>query len=150
MFYSLHHQCLPMNPPESPQLLPMRPPPTPKNDTALTEKTSPITPLSPVFRCDQCNKSYNNQIEYRWHMNWHRWIYPYVCKQCNAGYSQASDLAEHVREKHSSGKDANRNMCDTCGIRFLDKHSLLHHVWKQHGPQAYLSLLVLCAKREFK
>ncbi|XP_055370789.1 myoneurin-like [Condylostylus longicornis] len=86
------------------------------------------------FKCDVCDKRFSQSNILKFHMTLHGKEKTYNCSICPYRFIRPENLANHMREKHSSGNgdEVILFVCQFCNKGFKSKHSLKVHKEKLH------------------
>ncbi|XP_050556885.1 zinc finger protein ZFP2-like [Spodoptera frugiperda] len=82
-------------------------------------------PGNRTYSCSVCGKNYNNQAAVRTHMikHIHR---KFSCDQCASIFSSPYTLSQH-KKKHANTEESKQYYCETCGVSYSTRKSLLAH-----------------------
>ncbi|KAK3610445.1 hypothetical protein CHS0354_016624 [Potamilus streckersoni] len=82
------------------------------------------------FKCDLCNKSYNEFSKLKMHKRNHSGERPFICEICGAQFTVSSNLKQHKKIMHT---EQTRNyQCDLCGVSFKREANLRYHTKYMH------------------
>nr|UEK51552.1 ZF1-like protein [Parasacculina yatsui] len=99
--------------------------PTAEMGPYTSANDSTVSPLNgALFRCDQCDKSFNKQSSLARHKYEHSGMRPYKCDDCPKAFKHKHHLSEHKR-LHSGEKPF---QCRKCLKRFSHSGSYSQHI----------------------
>lgn len=92
------------------------------------------------YKCEKCNRRFNQLGNWKVHKLWHSGIKNYECDDCGLKFSQKGNLAAHVKvhkkevkNSHQAAEDDRSYSCDVCGFfKTSFKISLINHI-KAHN-----------------
>ena len=99
--------------------------------TQTTMSSSLIVPL-PI--CSTCQKACFTHDELKCHERGHTKEKPYVCQDCEKGFTQSGALATHLKTVHSDEKPYN---CGICNMSFAAKYRLQSHEITHSGERPF-------------
>lgn len=97
---------------------------------------NPKTPGSvrrQLYRCQVCDKVFNNSISLKQHMIVHSTKKPFQCKVCAKSFKRSSTLSTHMLI-HS---DTRPFECQFCGKRFHQKSDMKKHTYIHTGEKPH-------------
>lgn len=86
-----------------------------------------------LYRCDVCDKVFNNSISLKQHMIVHSSKKPFQCKTCGKSFKRSSTLSTHMLI-HS---DTRPFECHFCGKRFHQKSDMKKHTYIHTGEKPH-------------
>lgn len=63
----------------------------------------------------------------------------YLCKICHLVFLSPKTLQMHQKRKHKVFRRSFTHVCDSCGMSYDQKNSLIAHIKRKHGPDAALN-----------
>jgi len=86
------------------------------------------------YKCETCGKRFSQSNILKFHLTTHGTEKTYNCSICPYRFIKAENLANHIREKHSSGNsdEVTLYVCQFCNKGFKTKYSLKVHKDKLH------------------
>ncbi|XP_074554140.1 uncharacterized protein znf1067 [Halichoeres trimaculatus] len=87
-----------------------------------------------VFRCDKCDKTFQEKWRLDQHLQAHSIKKPYVCAHCGKGLSCPKVLETHMRLHTGERPYA----CKLCDKKFDQKYTLTQHIRTHKGEKPYL------------
>ncbi|KAL3865187.1 hypothetical protein ACJMK2_006803 [Sinanodonta woodiana] len=82
------------------------------------------------FKCDLCNKSYNEFSKLKMHKRNHSGERPFICEICGAQFTVSSNLKQHKKIMHT--EQTRIYQCDLCGVSFKREANLRYHTKYMH------------------
>ena len=79
-----------------------------------------------IFSCSLCPKTYTKRSSYEVHLRRHEIIKNRTCEECGEVCRDMKKIAWHMRKVH--GQTGETYICDSCGLNFVNKSSLLDHM----------------------
>lgn len=103
------------------------------NSDGETRCTTPEETASSLWKCSQCQQSFNQRSALRIHMCPTQANKPFDCGHCSRSFADANDLRNHV------GTHTNDRLfkCGYCGRRFAGATTLTNHIRTHTGEKPF-------------
>ena len=102
----------------------------PKNRKKLIENKLPHSKQSGSYKCDDCDKSFNQQWSLTRHVLREHKGLRFPCKYCDREFTEKRNLRDHVMQHLGM-----TYQCDDCDRKFATQPSIAAHTRKVHGKR---------------
>lgn len=104
-----------------------------KEETTGNDRKARAAISKQLYRCQNCDKIFNNSISLKQHMIVHSSKKPFQCKACGKSFKRSSTLSTHMLI-HS---DTRPFECQFCGKRFHQKSDMKKHTYIHTGEKPH-------------
>ncbi|XP_026667104.1 zinc finger protein 271-like isoform X2 [Ceratina calcarata] len=89
-----------------------------------------------LFKCIDCDRSFEKWSSLDVHEATHRVDKPYLCDLCGKSFKHSNNLRGHKRT-HLDDSQKKRHVCDVCGNAFRSRFHLREHMNQHDGTKPY-------------
>ena len=102
-----------------------------KTSYGLSLHTKNIHDLTFQYKCDTCQKGFNQMAHFRSHLSSHTKALGHKCGICKEYFCSSPSLKRHLlicSQKEADEKGRRNFTCDQCGSSFSANYSLMYHI----------------------